>query len=52
MRLQRYCSCGARLDVALPAAKRDAALAIWREYHSGVGHSPVMRKQTKEATHA
>ena len=43
MRLQRYCSCGARLDVAVPREKRDAALAIWREYHNGPAHQPAAR---------
>ena len=43
MRLQRYCSCGARLDVAVPREKRDAALAIWFDYHSGAGHQPAAR---------
>lgn len=48
MRLQRYCSCGGKLDIKVPKHLKAAALAIWFSYHGGAGHAPATRKEAKK----
>lgn len=49
MRLQRYCSCGKRLDVQVPPEKKSAALSVWFARHSGPGHTPATRIAAAQA---
>lgn len=50
VQLERYCSCGGKLRIVVPQAKRDAALAIWFSVHAGEGHRPATREEAKRAT--
>ncbi len=47
MRLQRYCSCGAVLDVVIDRKKKDQALSVWFAAHST--HAPATRAHAEAA---
>lgn len=47
MRLQRYCICGAVLNINVEADRKAAALAAWFARHTGEGHAPATRTQAR-----
>jgi hypothetical protein len=49
MKLERYCSCGTVLRVTVPKSKREQALAVWFERHSGEGHTATTRTLAEQA---
>lgn len=38
MKLERYCTCGAVLNVNVSARKKQQALIVFYNHHSGEGH--------------
>jgi hypothetical protein len=49
MQLQRYCTCGAVLNVNVPQAKKAQVLGNWFEKHTGTGHAPATRSEAEHA---
>lgn len=39
MKTERYCTCGAVLKQNIPARRRQQALIVWYNQHSGDGHA-------------
>ena len=49
MQIQRYCTCGAVLNVNVDRTKKAQVLVNWFERHDGTGHAPATRTEAEQA---
>lgn len=49
MKLERYCTCGAVLKVNIPKRKKQQALIVWANAHSGEGHADTTAAIAEQA---